>query len=68
MLEGSAFAPDEFRELARIFDEIAEAHSLRSWVDREAAAKTILGIASQQQFFDPGKIHDQALAALGKRR
>ena len=67
MLEGSAFAPHEFRELARIFDEIVEAPSLRSRVDRESAAKLILEIASQQEFFDPGKIYDEAMSALAKR-
>ena len=65
MLEGSAFSPEELRELVRIFDEIVEAHSLEARVDREAVARAILKIASQQEFFDPGKIYDEALLALG---
>ena len=63
-LEGSAFTPDEFGELARIFDEIVTALSLKPHVDREAVARAILRVASEQKFFDPGKIHDQALAKL----
>jgi hypothetical protein len=50
LLEGSAFTPDEFGELARLFDEIVTALSLKSHVDREALARTILLIASEQQF------------------
>ena len=41
--------------------------SLKSHVDREAAAKTILRVASKLQFFDPAKIHDQAIAELRDR-
>jgi hypothetical protein len=66
-LEGSAFTPEEFGELARVFEEIITALSLKSHVDREAAAKTILRVASEQQFFDPAKIHDQAMAGLRDR-
>ena len=66
-LEGSAFTPDEFGELARVFEEIVTALSLKSHVDREAAAKTILSIASKQQSLDPAKIHDQAMAELRDR-
>jgi hypothetical protein len=63
----SAFTPDEFGELARVFEEIVAALSLKTHVDREAAAKTILRVAFKQQFFDPAKIHDQAMAELRDR-
>ena len=66
-LEGSAFTPEEFGELARVFEEIITALSLKAHVDREVAAKTILRVASAQQFFDPAKIHDQAMAGLRDR-
>jgi hypothetical protein len=64
-LEGSAFTPDEVEELARVYGEVVAALSLKSATDQEDLAKAILLIASKQEFFDPGKIHDQALRCFG---
>jgi|HubBroStandDraft_6_1064221.scaffolds.fasta_scaffold566773_1 hypothetical protein len=66
-LEGSAFDPQEFQELVRIFDQIITSLSLKSPEHREAAARVILGIASRQASFDPGKIYDEALLDLDRK-
>jgi hypothetical protein len=67
MLEGSSFSPEEFQEVVRIFDQVITALSLKSPEQRAAAAQAILGIASKQTFFDPGKIYDEALLDLGRK-
>lgn len=64
LLEGSAFTPEQTRELLRIYQEVVTVLSLKSLSDQEDAAKTIFLIASQQRRFDAGKIEDQAMAVL----
>jgi hypothetical protein len=59
--EGSAFTPDEVGELTRIYREVITALSLNIHPAQEDAAKAIVLVASKQEFFDPGKIHDEVL-------
>jgi hypothetical protein len=53
--------------LYQVMRDNLTALSLKSHVDREAAAKTIPRVASKLEFFDPAKIHDQAMAELRDR-
>jgi hypothetical protein len=66
-LRGSAFNPEEVRELGRIYREIITALSLKSASDQQDVAKAIMLIASKHESFDPGKIHDEALQCFSDK-
>jgi hypothetical protein len=64
-LEGSAvYDPDQVRELARVYREVASALRMTSRSDRQKAARTVMRVAGEQQGFDAATIKDQALAVL----